>query len=108
MATDLQIDPTLPVLIAGPTASGKSNLALQLAERDGRIIVNADALQVYSFRQDLSGNMFNAHGRSRFFSSEEESLDFLSDLLEIVEVVRMIVSLPVVHYLFVFKFMMLT
>jgi tRNA dimethylallyltransferase len=35
------------VLIAGPTASGKSALALRLAsERDG-IIVNADALQVY-------------------------------------------------------------
>ena len=35
------------VLIAGPTASGKSALALRLArERDG-IIVNTDALQVY-------------------------------------------------------------
>lgn len=37
----------LPVLIAGPTASGKSALALELAERDGRVVVNADALQVY-------------------------------------------------------------
>jgi tRNA dimethylallyltransferase len=36
-----------PVLIAGPTASGKSALAMQLAARDGRLIVNADALQVY-------------------------------------------------------------
>jgi tRNA dimethylallyltransferase len=36
-----------PVLIAGPTASGKSALAMQLAARDGRAIVNADALQVY-------------------------------------------------------------
>ncbi|WP_435258801.1 tRNA (adenosine(37)-N6)-dimethylallyltransferase MiaA [Thioclava sp. FR2] len=36
-----------PVLIAGPTASGKSALALELAARDGRIVVNADALQVY-------------------------------------------------------------
>ena len=36
-----------PVLIAGPTASGKSALALELAVRDGRVIVNADALQVY-------------------------------------------------------------
>jgi tRNA dimethylallyltransferase len=35
------------VLIAGPTASGKSALALQLAqERDG-VIVNTDAMQVY-------------------------------------------------------------
>jgi tRNA dimethylallyltransferase len=37
-----------PVLIAGPTASGKSALALALARRDGRVIVNADALQVYA------------------------------------------------------------
>ncbi|MCB6177497.1 tRNA (adenosine(37)-N6)-dimethylallyltransferase MiaA [Rhodobacter sp. Har01] len=37
-----------PVLIAGPTASGKSALALALAARDGRIVVNADALQVYA------------------------------------------------------------
>jgi tRNA dimethylallyltransferase len=36
-----------PVLIAGPTASGKSSLAMELAARDGRVIVNADALQVY-------------------------------------------------------------
>ncbi|MES2334856.1 MAG: tRNA (adenosine(37)-N6)-dimethylallyltransferase MiaA [Pseudomonadota bacterium] len=37
-----------PVLIAGPTASGKSTLAMELAARDGRLIVNADALQVYA------------------------------------------------------------
>ena len=37
-----------PVLIAGPTASGKSALALALAERGGGVIVNADALQVYA------------------------------------------------------------
>ncbi len=36
-----------PVLIAGPTASGKSALAMDVAARDNRLIVNADALQVY-------------------------------------------------------------
>lgn len=36
-----------PVLIAGPTASGKSALALLIAERCGGVIVNADASQVY-------------------------------------------------------------
>ncbi len=35
------------VLIAGPTASGKSELALIIAERHGGVIVNADASQVY-------------------------------------------------------------
>lgn len=36
-----------PVLIAGPTASGKSALALAIAETKGGVIVNADASQVY-------------------------------------------------------------
>ena len=36
-----------PVLIAGPTASGKSALALEIADRFGGVIVNADASQVY-------------------------------------------------------------
>jgi len=35
------------ILIAGPTASGKSSLALRLAEAVNGIIINADALQVY-------------------------------------------------------------
>jgi tRNA dimethylallyltransferase len=34
-------------LIAGPTASGKSALALALAERTGGVIVNGDSAQVY-------------------------------------------------------------
>ncbi|SFG08010.1 tRNA dimethylallyltransferase [Palleronia marisminoris] len=37
-----------PVLVAGPTASGKSALALAIAEAHGGVIVNADALQVYA------------------------------------------------------------
>src|ERR1041385_5323470 len=35
------------ILIAGPTASGKSALALALAEAIGGTIVNADSMQVY-------------------------------------------------------------
>ena len=34
-------------LIAGPTASGKSALAIAIAERMGGVVVNADASQVY-------------------------------------------------------------
>lgn len=36
------------ILIAGPTASGKSALALRLAEQAGGSIINADSMQVYS------------------------------------------------------------
>jgi tRNA dimethylallyltransferase len=39
------------VLIAGPTASGKSALALAVAERIGGVIINTDSMQVY---RDLS------------------------------------------------------
>ena len=35
------------MLIAGPTASGKSALALELAEAVGGIVINADSMQVY-------------------------------------------------------------
>ncbi|RWY39594.1 tRNA (adenosine(37)-N6)-dimethylallyltransferase MiaA [Falsigemmobacter intermedius] len=48
------VSPEKPVLIAGPTASGKSGLALRLAEAQGRAIVNADALQVYDSWRALS------------------------------------------------------
>ena len=42
--------PPLPrpvLVVAGPTASGKSGLAVALAERFGGAVVNADSLQVY-------------------------------------------------------------
>ena len=41
-------------LIAGPTASGKSALALDLAERNHGVIINADSAQVYRDLQVLS------------------------------------------------------
>jgi tRNA dimethylallyltransferase len=41
-------------LIAGPTASGKSALALRLAEATGAELVNADALQLYRDLRVLS------------------------------------------------------
>src|SRR6478609_1734709 len=35
------------VLIAGPTASGKSALALELAQNAGGVVINTDSMQVY-------------------------------------------------------------
>jgi hypothetical protein len=40
-------NPAAAILIAGPTASGKSALALRLADALGGVIVNADSMQVY-------------------------------------------------------------
>lgn len=49
MAVDMtSFDPERPVLIAGPTASGKSALAMEIAAVQDRRIVNADALQVFA------------------------------------------------------------
>ncbi|MBO6716790.1 MAG: tRNA (adenosine(37)-N6)-dimethylallyltransferase MiaA [Rhizobiaceae bacterium] len=42
------------ILIAGPTASGKSALALRLARETGGIIVNADSMQVYGVLERLT------------------------------------------------------
>ena len=42
------------ILIAGPTASGKSKLALDLAARLGGAIVNADSMQVYGVLEVLT------------------------------------------------------
>lgn len=41
-------------LIAGPTASGKSRLALEMAEKTGAVIVNADSQQLYADLRVLS------------------------------------------------------
>jgi tRNA dimethylallyltransferase len=42
------------ILIAGPTASGKSALALDWARRENGVIVNADSMQVYSVLRVLT------------------------------------------------------
>lgn len=44
----------LITLLAGPTASGKSRLALETAERTGAVIVNADSQQLYADLRVLS------------------------------------------------------
>jgi tRNA dimethylallyltransferase len=42
-----RLDLSKAVLIAGPTASGKSALALELAQKTGGIVINTDSMQVY-------------------------------------------------------------
>jgi tRNA dimethylallyltransferase len=49
------VEPKPPlVVIAGPTASGKSALALNLAQQIGGVIVNADSAQIYRDLRVLS------------------------------------------------------
>ncbi len=45
---EIDFNNSKPILIAGPTASGKSALGIDLAQRFNGVVINADALQVYS------------------------------------------------------------
>ena len=42
------------LVIAGPTASGKSAIALDIAQKCNSVIINADSMQVYSDLQILT------------------------------------------------------
>ncbi|MEI6418125.1 MAG: tRNA (adenosine(37)-N6)-dimethylallyltransferase MiaA [Sphingomonadales bacterium] len=47
-ASAITIDPAAVIVLTGPTAGGKSALALALAEQHGGSIINADASQLYA------------------------------------------------------------
>jgi tRNA dimethylallyltransferase len=51
---EINFDDPKPVLIAGPTASGKSALGIELARKYNGVVINADALQVYRQWQILT------------------------------------------------------
>jgi tRNA dimethylallyltransferase len=51
------------ILIAGPTASGKSALALEIAKLRGGVVVNADSMQVYSVLHVLTARPEEAQMR---------------------------------------------
>jgi tRNA dimethylallyltransferase len=83
------------VLIAGPTASGKSALALKLARDYGGAVINADAMQVYrelrvlSARPDAAEEELAPHYLYGFVSAFEPFsvgrwLDAARDALETV------------------------
>ena len=83
------------ILITGPTASGKSALAVALAKRHGGAVINADSMQVYDtlhvltarpFAEDMDGVPHHLYGHvpaSRHYSTGEwlrEATDLLQDL----------------------------
>ncbi len=80
-------------VIAGPTASGKSSLAQQIARKSGGIIVNADALQVYNCWRILTArpseaeeNEFPHFLYGHVTATDRYSVgDWLRDVKEILE-----------------------
>lgn len=65
------------IAIGGPTASGKSALALALAERFGGVVINADSMQVYrelavlTARPDAEAQARAAHALYGFLPAAE-------------------------------------
>ena len=49
------------ILISGPTASGKSNLALKIAKKINGEIINADSMQVYKSLKILTARPTKKH-----------------------------------------------
>ena len=91
------------VLIAGPTASGKSALALELAQRTGGMIVNADSKQVYTDLRVLSARPAEADEAKaphRLYghidAAENYSVAaFLADAAAVLDEARKSAALPI-------------
>ncbi len=94
---------TNTVLIAGPTASGKSALALRIAQQHGGVVINADSMQVYADLRILSARPDTAEQQGidhLLFgvvdgAREYTVGDYLRDVAAAIAVVRAAGRLPV-------------
>lgn len=92
------------VLIAGPTASGKSALALTLARRTGGIVVNADSMQVYGDLRTLTARPSSAEEAEvahRLYGHVDGAINysagrFLADAARLLPELREAGRLPIV------------
>ena len=67
------------LLIAGPTASGKSALALRLAQKHDGVVINADSMQVYRDLRVLTARptlQEEAQAAHRLYGSVDASVNF--------------------------------
>jgi tRNA dimethylallyltransferase len=96
-------DDTKAVLIAGPTASGKSALALKLAQKLGGIVVNADSMQVYRDLRILTARPTPAEEAAvphRLYGHLDASVNFsagawVTDAAEVLEEARRLARVPI-------------
>jgi tRNA dimethylallyltransferase len=68
-----------PVLIAGPTASGKSALALELAQTRDAVIINTDSMQVYRDLRVITARPTleeEAHAPHRLYGHVDAAVNF--------------------------------
>jgi tRNA dimethylallyltransferase len=91
------------VLIAGPTASGKSALALELAERAGGVVINTDSMQVYRDLRVITARPTpdeEARAPHRLYGHVDAAVNFsagawVSDAAEVLEEARAEGRLPI-------------
>ncbi|RYE32289.1 MAG: tRNA (adenosine(37)-N6)-dimethylallyltransferase MiaA [Hyphomicrobiales bacterium] len=91
------------VLIAGPTASGKSALAIEIARRTGGTVVNADSMQVYADLRILSARPSAAEEAMvphRLYGHVDGAVNYsamryAADVAELLEALRAEGSLPI-------------
>jgi tRNA dimethylallyltransferase len=91
------------ILITGPTASGKSALAVELAKRHNGVVINADSMQVYDTlhvltarpsgtdMQDIQHCLYGHVAASRHYSTGE----WFRDATEVLAAVRSQAKTPV-------------
>ncbi|MFG1398404.1 tRNA (adenosine(37)-N6)-dimethylallyltransferase MiaA [Roseixanthobacter pseudopolyaromaticivorans] len=92
------------VLIAGPTASGKSAVALALAERTGGVVINADSMQVYRDLRILTARPSaeeEARADHRLYGHADAMDDYsvgrwLGDVIAAIGATRAVDRLPIV------------
>ncbi|MDA9524224.1 tRNA delta(2)-isopentenylpyrophosphate transferase [Bradyrhizobium sp. CCBAU 11434] len=92
------------VLIAGPTASGKSALALELAFSAGGVVINADSMQVYRDLRVITARPTRdeeAQVPHRLYGHVDAAVNFsagawVSDATKVLDEVRAEGRLPIV------------
>jgi tRNA dimethylallyltransferase len=92
------------VLIAGPTASGKSALALALAEKLGGTVINADSMQVYSHLRIITARPSpeeEARAPHRLYGTVDESENYsvgrwVADVGEVLTAIAAEGRIPIV------------
>ena len=91
------------MLIAGPTASGKSALAIEIARRTGGTVVNADSMQVYADLRILTARPSEAEEAMvphRLYGHVDGAVNYSAmryaeDLAKLLDALRSSGSLPI-------------
>ena len=96
-------EPKRAVLIAGPTASGKSALAIRLAERLNGVVINADSMQVYRDLRIITARpskQEEARVPHRLYGHVDAAVNFsagawVADAAKVLEEARALARMPI-------------